>query len=91
METIAKFAKGMGKNYQSVIDALGLDDSDNDGVYKMNLSALKSVVDMGAEYVGQETYNQLLEIVAGVQDNILGSISTAAGYTQSGTTSMSDM
>ena len=89
-DAIVNFANTLGKSYEEVISQYSLE-LNGDGTYKVDLSTLQGIISQGQEAVGEATYNVMLETVAGIQDNILSSITGAAGFVYQGTNNTADM
>ena len=89
-DAITNFANAIGMGYERVIETFNLT-RNGDGTYKLDLAKLSEILASGKDAVGEATYNAMLETVAGIQDNILSSITGAASFVYQGTNSTADM
>ena len=88
VDIIKDFAEATNQNYNDLISYLT---SNSDGTYKMDYSLLRSMVETGRETLGETTYQELMNNIANLQNDILSQISSSMSYVYQGTNNVSDM
>ena len=86
IETVGNIAKQLDTTYNDVIDKLGAVWQSN-GTYKVDLAKLKQLAASATGALQQ----QLLEQIAGIENDLLSSITSASSFSSEGTTDISSM
>ena len=88
-EMVANLATATGTKYKDFITTYLKDNGD--GTYKIDSAKLLTLLNEAKGNVSEATYNELLDEVASIQQDVLSLIENAGSYSTKGITSLSDM